>query len=130
MSNQAVKMILPSQKKWNSPHKWMHLLNGRLLIKNMEENGVNYICTSSGWPDQDFDTVEGRRLLASHRLNYTSQGSQCLEIIWWKWPPENCESLRFGGSMNFMDTPDPYREERKDDEKSAQDCSCFCDSTH
>jgi hypothetical protein len=30
--NQTVRMSIPSQKKWNSPQTWMHLLNGRLLI--------------------------------------------------------------------------------------------------
>jgi hypothetical protein len=51
--------------------------------------------------------VEGRRILTPHRLNYTSQGAQRLEIIWWEYTPEHWGSLRFGGSMNFMDTPVP-----------------------
>jgi hypothetical protein len=38
---------------------------------------------AEGWHDQDCTMVEGRRLLASHRLNYTSQGAQHLEILWW-----------------------------------------------
>jgi hypothetical protein len=50
-------------------------------------------------------------LLASHRLDYTSQGAHHLEILWWECPPEHWESLRFGGSMNFMDTPVPVLEE-------------------
>jgi hypothetical protein len=54
--------------------------------------------------------MDALRLLASHRLNYTSQGSQRLEILWWECPPENWESLRFGGSMNFMDNPVPILE--------------------
>jgi hypothetical protein len=54
---------------------------------------------------------DARRLLASHRLNYTSQGAQRLEILWWECPPEHWESLRFGGSMNFMETPAPILEE-------------------
>jgi hypothetical protein len=33
---------------------------------------------NQGWHDQDDVMIEGRRLLASHRLNYTSQGNQCL----------------------------------------------------
>jgi hypothetical protein len=31
--NQKVKVTTLSQKRWNSPQTWMHLLNGRLLIK-------------------------------------------------------------------------------------------------
>jgi hypothetical protein len=34
-----------------------------------------------GWHDQDDVILEGRRLLASYRLHYTSQGAQCLEIL-------------------------------------------------
>jgi hypothetical protein len=62
---------------------------------------------TSVWHDHDCIMVEARRLLASHRLNYTSQGAQHLEILWWEWSPEHWESLRFGGSMNFMETPVP-----------------------
>jgi hypothetical protein len=60
---------------------------------------------TEGWHDQDCIMVEGRRILASHHLNYTSQGAQHMEILWWEWPSEHWESLRFGGSMNFMETP-------------------------
>jgi hypothetical protein len=55
--------------------------------------------------------IDARRLLASHRLNYTSQGSQHLEILWWEFPPGQWESLRFRVSMNFMETPAPGLEE-------------------
>jgi hypothetical protein len=55
--------------------------------------------------------MDARRLLDSHSLNYTSQGAQRLEIVWWEWPPEHWEYLRFGGSMNFMETPVPVLEE-------------------
>jgi hypothetical protein len=64
-----------------------------------------------GWHEQDDVMIEGRRLLASHHLNYTSQGAQRLEILWWEWPPERWESLRFEGSMNFMETPTPGLED-------------------
>jgi hypothetical protein len=60
---------------------------------------------TEGWHDQRLVMLDARRLLASHRLNYTSQGVQRLEILWWECPPEHWESLRFGGSMNFMETP-------------------------
>jgi hypothetical protein len=58
-----------------------------------------------GWRDQKAVMQDARRLLASHRLNYTSQGAQRLEILWWEFPPEHWEPLRFGGSVNFMETP-------------------------
>jgi hypothetical protein len=44
MRNKKVKMSILSKKKWNSPKTWMHLLNGRLLISEREENGVKH-----GW---------------------------------------------------------------------------------
>jgi hypothetical protein len=63
------------------------------------------------WHDQRLVMLDAWRLLASHRLNYTSQGAQRLDILWWECPPEHWESLRFGGSMNFMKTPVPILEE-------------------
>jgi hypothetical protein len=36
---------------------------------------------SQGWHDQDTVMIEGRRLLASHRLKYTSSGAQRLEFF-------------------------------------------------
>jgi hypothetical protein len=65
---------------------------------------------TEGWHDQRLIMMDARRLLASHRLNYTSQGAPRLDILWWECPPENWESLRFGGSMNFMETPVPILE--------------------
>jgi hypothetical protein len=66
---------------------------------------------TEGWRDQNTVIQDARCLLASHRLNYTSQGAQRLEILWWEWPPEKWESLRFGGSMKFMKTPAPILED-------------------
>jgi hypothetical protein len=65
---------------------------------------------TEGWHDQYVVVIEARRILASPRLNYTSQDAQLLDILWWECPPEHWESLRFGGSMNFMDTPVPVLE--------------------
>jgi hypothetical protein len=66
---------------------------------------------TKGWHDQRLVMLDAQRLLVSHLLNYTSQGAQRLEIHWWECPPEHWESLRFGGSMNFMETPVPILEE-------------------
>jgi hypothetical protein len=66
---------------------------------------------TEGWHDQYLVMIDARSLLASHRLNYTSQGAQRLEILWWEWPPEHWESLRLGGSTNFMETPVPVLED-------------------
>jgi hypothetical protein len=60
---------------------------------------------TEGWHDQDLVMIDAWRLLASHRLNYTSQGTHRLDILWWECPPEHWESLRVGGSMNYMETP-------------------------
>jgi hypothetical protein len=61
---------------------------------------------------------DARRLLASHRLNYTSQGVHSLDILWWECPPEHWAYLRFGVSMNFMETPDPILEENNNKTES------------
>jgi hypothetical protein len=37
---------------------------------------------TEGWMDQKAVMQDARRLLASHRLNYTSQVAQRLEILW------------------------------------------------
>jgi hypothetical protein len=37
---------------------------------------------TEGWHDQGLVMMDTRRLLASRRLNYTSQGAQRLEILW------------------------------------------------
>jgi hypothetical protein len=37
---------------------------------------------TEGWHDQYLVMMDAHRLLASHRLNYTSQGSQRLDILW------------------------------------------------
>jgi hypothetical protein len=63
------------------------------------------------YEDQDLVIMDAHRLLDSHRLNYTSQGAHRLEILWWECPPEHWESLCFGGSMSFMETPVPVLEE-------------------
>jgi hypothetical protein len=42
---------------------------------------------TEGWHDQRLVMLDARRLMASHRLNYTYQGAQRLEILWWECPP-------------------------------------------
>jgi hypothetical protein len=44
------------------------------------------ITITEGWHDQDLVMIDARCLLASHRLNYTSQGAERLEILWWECP--------------------------------------------
>jgi hypothetical protein len=41
----------------------------------------NLINITEGWHGQGLVMIDARRLLASHRLNYTSQGAQRLEIL-------------------------------------------------
>jgi hypothetical protein len=62
------------------------------------------------WYYQYLVMIDARRLLASHRLNYTYQGGHRLEILLLEFPPEHWEYLWFGGSMNFMETPVPVLE--------------------
>jgi hypothetical protein len=42
---------------------------------------------TEGWHDQGLVMNDAQRLLDSHRLNYTSQGAQCMDILWWEFPP-------------------------------------------
>ena len=50
---------------------------------------------------------EGLQLLAHHRKNYGPEGPKFLVVLWWEWPPLHWEELRSGGSMNFMEAPEP-----------------------
>jgi hypothetical protein len=48
---------------------------------------------------------EGEVAMDVHRANYTSEGPQRLQLLWWEFPPEHWEALRVGSSMNFLITP-------------------------
>jgi hypothetical protein len=47
------------------------------------------ITITKGCHDQYLVMIDAWRLLASHCLNYTSQGAPRLEILWWECPPEH-----------------------------------------
>jgi hypothetical protein len=88
----------------------MHLLNGRFLILLKEESGMRPVYTSSG----PFHRVGMTRMMYYLKgggpwppTAYTSQDAQRLDFLWWEWPPEHLESLRFVASTNFMETPKP-----------------------
>jgi len=48
---------------------------------------------------------QGKSDLARHRQNYGPDGPQLLQILWWEFPKEHWDSLRSGGSMNFLKEP-------------------------
>ena len=48
---------------------------------------------------------DGKRDMANHRRNYGPDGPKHLQILWWQMPPEHWETLRVGGSMNFLVEP-------------------------
>ena len=48
---------------------------------------------------------EGLRALEVHRGNYTEEGPQYLQLLWWEFPPEHREAIRTGSSMNFLVNP-------------------------
>ena len=56
-------------------------------------------------PDRERHLQEGIQALSRHRLNYTSDGPQQLQLLWWEFPPEHWEPLREGCSMNFLILP-------------------------
>jgi hypothetical protein len=57
-------------------------------------------------PDQERHLEEGMQALARHRLNYTPEGPQQLQLLWWEFPEEHWEPLREGCSMNFLISPE------------------------
>jgi hypothetical protein len=48
---------------------------------------------------------EGLDAMRVHRGNYTEEGPQQLQLLWWEFPREHCEGLREGSSMNFLISP-------------------------
>jgi hypothetical protein len=58
-----------------------------------------------GLPNEAQLIAEGQKALDIHRGNYTAAGPQCLQLLWWEFPPEHWEALRLGSSMNFLIEP-------------------------
>ena len=56
-------------------------------------------------PDQERYLERGIQALSQHGLNYTSDGPQQLQLLWWEFPPEHWGPLREGCSMNFLILP-------------------------
>ena len=57
-------------------------------------------------PDYAKHLEDGLQALARHRTNYTSNGPQQLQLLWWEFPEEHWEPLREGCSMNFLISPE------------------------
>jgi hypothetical protein len=50
---------------------------------------------------------EGVKCLARHRLNYTTEGPQQLQLLWWEFPREHwTTALREGCRLGFLATPE------------------------
>ena len=56
-------------------------------------------------PNREQHLKDGIQALARHRLNYTTEGPQQLQLLWWEFPEEHWEPLREGCSMNFLISP-------------------------
>ena len=58
-----------------------------------------------GRPDFRKLYVEGKKALAIHRKNYTTDGPKHLQLLWWEFPPRYQELIRTGFPMNFLSFP-------------------------
>jgi hypothetical protein len=56
-------------------------------------------------PNREQHFEDGIQALARHGLNYTLEGPQQLQLLWWEFPEEHWEPLREGCSMNFLILP-------------------------
>jgi hypothetical protein len=56
-------------------------------------------------PNREQHFEDDLQALARHGLNYTLEGPQQLQLLWWKFPEEHWEPLREGCSMNFLVLP-------------------------
>jgi hypothetical protein len=50
--------------------------------------------------------AQGKIDLAVHRTNYGTDGPTHVQLLWWEWPPEYWDKVRFGFPMNFVAYPD------------------------
>jgi hypothetical protein len=60
----------------------------------------------AGLPNREDLYQGGLDALALHRRNYTDDGPQHLQLLWWEFPKEHHEGLREGFRMNFLVTPE------------------------
>jgi hypothetical protein len=58
-----------------------------------------------GLPNREELYQGGLDALAVHRRNYTDDGPQDLQLLWWEFPKEHHEGLQEGFRMNFLTTP-------------------------
>ena len=49
---------------------------------------------------------QGKADLAVHRMNYGPEGPTHVQLLWWEWPREYWDRVRFGFPMNFVTYPD------------------------
>jgi hypothetical protein len=60
------------------------------------------------YPEEDKELLleKGKADLAVHRMNYGPDGPHHVQLLWWEWPREYWERVRFGFPMNFVAYPD------------------------
>jgi hypothetical protein len=52
--------------------------------------------------DSEYWYQEGLECLARHRTNYTTEGPQQLQLLWWEFPVQHHEALREGCRLGFL----------------------------
>jgi hypothetical protein len=59
------------------------------------------------YPNPEYLTAEGLKMLEIHRGNYDEVGAkpQRLQLLWWEFPREHWDALREGSPMNFILPP-------------------------
>jgi hypothetical protein len=86
------------------------------------------VAAVEGLPNADQLLVVGETALAIHWENYTEAGPKCLQLLWWEFPPEHWEALRWGSSMNFLVQPSGHLEFNSEmDEQQLEVASQFVD---
>jgi hypothetical protein len=56
--------------------------------------------------DEMVHWLKGLQCLDRHRLNYTEQGPQQLQLLWWEFPCEHWKALREGCPLGFLVSPE------------------------
>jgi hypothetical protein len=88
----------------------------RILTPDLQEGGPWYqerlrtlsTAIDLAYPDEDKEELmrKGKADLAVHRTNYGPDGPTHVQLLWWEWPRECWDRVRFGFPMNFVSYPD------------------------
>lgn len=71
-------------------------------VRNLKKAALSF-------PDPEVAIQEGLTQLETHRRNYDEEGPspEWLQILWWEFPSEHWEELRYGCRQNFLTPPEP-----------------------